>query len=421
MKILIINSADTKGGASKVGYMLAKGLHEREHYVLYLVGKQFASDIFIEEISFINPGNARKFSQKVIHRLGINQLGLLNQFPFKLGKSFIQSFDLIHIHDLPSFNLLGFPWLTRLRPTVWTLHTLAPFTGNCLYPYSCDKWKRNCGQCPQFGKFPLTWLHRDASGLNLRAKRFIYGLSCLHIVGVSEWVSYQAKQSILGRFPIHTILNPVDTEIYHPLSQKAELRRKFGIPEEANVILFSVSGKVEDTRKGLDIILDALPKLKTTNIYLIPLGIAAAGSEVATKLTAYSHRPFEHIANPHKLNQLLNAADLLWHPSRADTSSLMSLEACAAGIAVIAADVGGVREIVKHGETGYLIPANDPEALAEKTDLFFSLPQEQRRKMGKQARQRVEVQFSLKQFLDNHESFYEEILKTGCRVVPVKN
>lgn len=412
MKILIINAADIKGGAAKVGYYLAKGLHERGHEVVYLVGQQYATDAFIQKIPARPASPFLSISNHIIHRLGVNQLGLISHFPFSLGKSFFQQFDLIHLHDLPNFNMAGLPWLTRLRPTVWTLHTLAPFTGNCLYPYSCERWAQNCGQCPQFGQFPLTWLHRDGSGLNLHTKRWIYRYSRLHLIGVSEWVSHQASQSILGRFPITTILNAVDTKLYRPLGSKTDLRRKFGIPEDANVILFSISGKLEDTRKGIDIILDALPKLKTSSIYLIPLGIAAANSTITDKLSGFAHRPFEHVEESQKLNELLNVSDLVWHPSRADTSSLMLLEAFSAQKTAVAAAVGGVREIVQDCDNGYLIPADSPQHLAEKTDLFFSLSQEQRQKMELQAWQDSQRRFNLQRFLDDHESAYKKVLET---------
>ncbi|AFZ44912.1 glycosyl transferase group 1 [Halothece sp. PCC 7418] len=410
MKILLINSADIKGGAAKVGYHLGQGLRDRAHEVTYLVGKKFSEEEWIQAIPKRSPGKTKKLSQRVIHRLGVNNLGLTHGFPFQLTQSFIEQFDLIHIHDLPGFNLVGFPWLTRLKPTVWTLHTLNPFTGNCLYPYDCDRWQSSCGQCPQFGQWPLTWLHRDASGLNLFAKRWIYRLSDLQIICVSEWLSIQAKQSILQQSSIQTILNPVDTNLYRPLPDQAELRKKLKIPQQAHILLFSVASKTIDTRKGLDIILEALPKLETANLFLIPLGITDQSDEIEAKLAPYNHLPFQSVADPHELNQLLNVADLIWHPSRADTSSLVILEAFAAAVPAIAAQVGGVTEIVTHGETGYLISPNDPDTLAQQTDDFFALPLEKRLKMKEAARDRAETRFSLERFLDEHESLYQQIL-----------
>ncbi len=410
MKILVINAADIKGGAAKVGYDLAQGLLDRAHEVTYLVGKKFSQEDWIQEIPKPKEDNPKALSQRLIHRLGVNNLGLRSAFPFQLTRSFLKEFDLIHLHDLPSFNLLGFPWLTRQQPTVWTLHTLSPFTGNCLYPYECDRWQKNCGQCPQFGQWPLAWLHRDASGLNLFAKRWVYRLSQLQIVCVSQWLTDQTRQGILKGCHIQTILNPVDTRLYRPLPD--QLRASYNIPEPANVILFSVASKAIDTRKGIDIILNALPKLQTPNLFLIPLGITDKSDEIETQLANYPHLPFQSVSDPHELNKLLNLADLLWHPSRADTSSLMTLEAFAAGVPAIAASVGGVTEVVVDGETGYLIPANDPESLAQKTDDYFALSKEKQEKMKQAARARAETRFSLERFLDEHEVLYQKLIKT---------
>ena len=409
MKILMINASDVKGGAAKVGYLLSKGLIERHHDVRYLVKAQSADDEFIQEITpDSNLNKSRSISQRVIHRLGINQLGLNEAFPFSLEADVLKQFDLVHLHDLPQFNIAALPWLSRQVPVVWTMHTMAAFTGNCLYSYSCDRWQKSCGNCPEFGKFPLTWYHRDGSGLNLSLKKLIYQFSQLQIVGVSSWISEQAKAGILGRFPVTTILNPVDTNDFFPIADRAELRRSLDIPVDAEVILFSVSGKIEDQRKGVDIILEALPKLNLPNLYLIPLGIAAKSSEIPAALANFPHREFEHVSDVSLLNKLLNAADVVWHPSRADTSSLMSLESFAAGTPVIAATVGGVPEVV--GDAGMLIPPADPDALVEATHKFFGRSPSERKKMGKVAVDYVREKFSLEKFVTAHENLYQSIL-----------
>ena len=407
MKILMINASDVKGGAAKVGYLLAQGLIERHHDVRYLVKSQSAPDEFIEEIAAV-PSVSRSITQRVIHRLGINQLGLNETFPFSLKADFLKQFDLVHLHDLPSFNLAALPWLSRQIPVVWTMHTMAAFTGNCLYSYSCDRWQKSCGNCPEFGKFPLTWYHRDGSDLNLGLKRLIYQFSQLQIVGVSSWISDQAKSGILGRFPVETILNPVDTQDFFPIANQAELRQSLDIPVDAQVILFSVSGKIEDQRKGVDIILKALPKLDLPNLYVIPLGIAAKSSEIPKALAKFPHREFEHVSDMDLLNKLLNAADVVWHPSRADTSSLMSLESFAAGTPVIAASVGGVPEVIS--DVGMLIPPADPEALVEATHEFFGRSPAERETMGKMAVEYVRDKFSLEKFVLAHETLYHSLL-----------
>lgn len=409
MKILMISASDVKGGAAKVGYLLAKGLIEQSHDVCYLVKAQSSEDEFIQQIASVpNPQRSRSISQRIIHRLGINQLGLNETFPFSLKADFLKQFDLVHLHDLPSFNFAALPWLSRQVPTVWTMHTMAAFTGNCLYAYDCDRWQKSCGNCPEFGKFPLIWYHRDGSDLNLGLKRLFYQFSQLQIVGVSSWISEQARASILGRFPVETILNPVDTNDFFPIADRIVLRQSLNIPVDAQVILFSVSGKIEDQRKGVDLILEALPKLKLPNLYVIPLGIAAKSSDIPKALAKFPHREFEHVSDVSLLNKLLNAADVVWHPSRADTSSLMSLESFAAGTPVIAAAVGGVPEVVSN--IGMLIPSTDPDALVTATHEFFGRSPAERQKMGEQAVNYVREKFSLEKFITAHEKLYQSIL-----------
>ena len=91
MNILVINAADIKGGAAKVGYDLARGLRDRAHEVTYLVGKKFADQDWIQEIPKRKTIKQTDFSQRVIHRLGMNSLSLNSDFPFQLGESLKRS------------------------------------------------------------------------------------------------------------------------------------------------------------------------------------------------------------------------------------------------------------------------------------------------------------------------------------------
>lgn len=408
MRILQINNSDVKGGAARVAYMLGRGLRDRKHDVEYLVKTKHADDPWIVAAD-LPKKTSRSLSDRVIHRLGLNGLGLNCAFPRSLGRAYFEQFDLIHLHDLMGFqfNLTHVAWLSRLRPTVWTLHTMWPVTGGCLYAYDCDRWKRACGECPQFGQFPLLWLHRDGSRGIRAIKEWTYGRSRLHPVGVSEWVSQTARDGILGHFDVRTILNPVDTEIFHPID-KAEAKRKLGIPPAAKTLMFSIAANLLDKRKGVEVILEALPQLQGEGYFLIPLSISDRSEEMARVFAQFPSLEPRHIADPAELNWRYNAADLLWHPSFADTSSLVTLEAFAAGTPAIASRVGGVREIVTEGETGWFIEPGDARALARKTDVFFA-DAAGRSAMSKQARQRAETVFSLPQFLDNYERLFAEL------------
>ena len=393
-----------------MGYRLSKGLINRGHDVTYLVDKKYSQENFVKEIKK-PPTKNKRVSSKIMHRLGLNTITLNTSFPFSLGRDFINDFDIIHLHDAMGgyFNLVGLIWLSRLKPVVWTLHAMWPFTGACLYSYDCERWKKNCGKCPQFGQFPLNWLHRDGSILAINAKRLIYRCSRLFPVGVSEWVSNLAKQGMLRRFNIETISNGVDTSVFYPMNKK-EAKARLKIPPEAKTIMFSVSSNPDDKRKGTDIILKALSLLKTKDVFLVPLAITPRSRVVAEDLNKYPALKMAHVENEEELNLIYNAADVVWHPTRADTSSLVILEAFAAGTPVLASRVGGVQEIVTDGETGFLIEPGNHGELAEKTDILFS-DAGKRKSMSETARARAVSGYSMDLFLDKYESLYRKALK----------
>lgn len=109
---------------------------------------------------------------------------------------------------------------------------------------------------------------------------------------------------------------------------------------------------------------------------------------------------------------LLRSASFLVHPSHEEGFSNTILEAMAAGKAVVATKVGGVPEAVLDGKTGLLVPAGDPEMLAERILSLLRDP-EKARTLGDAGRQRVLECFSLKEMVRETEEMYERILQGG--------
>lgn len=365
MRVLLLSPTDIKGGASKVAFNLARGLNEHGVESDLYVNHKYSNQFFVKELPFYEI-NRSDILKKFIHRFGINQLNLNSTFPKYLQSSFFKQYDIIHLHDLPSgFNYAYLPWLSRIRPIIWTIHSMQPLTGNCMFAYDCERWKTKCGKCPQFGQWPLKWLHRDGSKINHTIKKYIYRHSQLKTVGVSSWTTEQIKQSILKNTAPETILNPVDTIHYFP-EDKKYARKVLKIPDGYFVIMFSTGGSSEDKRKGLDIIKQALEQLQNYKIFLLPTGINDV-PETLNELQQYQGLPPVHLTKNDDLRIYYNAADVIWHPTRADTSSMIALEAMACGTPVIAASVGGVPEVITYGMNGCLIPPNSSEELAKTT------------------------------------------------------
>jgi glycosyltransferase involved in cell wall biosynthesis len=105
----------------------------------------------------------------------------------------------------------------------------------------------------------------------------------------------------------------------------------------------------------------------------------------------------------------LRAADLFVHPSHQEGFSNAILEAMAAGLPVIACDVGGNPEAVVDGETGSLVPPRNPERLAAAMEDLFR-DEGKRRAMGEAGRRRAEERFSLGRMVAEVEAMYESLL-----------
>ena len=97
-------------------------------------------------------------------------------------------------------------------------------------------------------------------------------------------------------------------------------------------------------------------------------------------------------------------------PSLAEGISNTVLEAMASALPVIATDVGGNADLVVQGETGELVAAADPLAMARQLLRLAHQP-EQAQLMGHAGRQRVESQFSMQAMVTNYQRVYDEQLR----------
>ena len=97
-------------------------------------------------------------------------------------------------------------------------------------------------------------------------------------------------------------------------------------------------------------------------------------------------------SNDPRLIELYRSADVFVLPTYADTFSIASLEAMAAGLPVIATDVGGIADIVEHGVTGFLLKPGDKNGLVDALKYLIS-NHDARVQFGLEARKRVEKNF----------------------------
>lgn len=299
-----------------------------------------------------------------------------------------RSADLLHLHwiafalDYASF-FRSIPWS---KPVVWTLHDMNPFTGACHYSSGCRRFQDGCGQCPQL----TNPNHNDLSAVMFRLKKKALSKINLHIVTPSRWLLQEAQASAL--FPAQTTYQTIpyglDLNKFKPVEKK-EARMQLGLPIDGTYFAFGAED-LSIERKGFQYLLDALPKLGTTQNLK---GIVFGNGKLPQSQDGLPQlNSMGYVSDPQRQALIYSAADMFILPSLEDNSPQTGIEALACGTPVIAFDTGGIPEYVLPMQTGLLAELKSSDHLAAQIRWLSERPNDMAR-MSTEARDFAEQQF----------------------------
>jgi colanic acid/amylovoran biosynthesis glycosyltransferase len=206
-----------------------------------------------------------------------------------------------------------------------------------------------------------------------------------------DWLLSQHGQGLASK----VVVIPCATEVTGP-SPAPRQRRAGPLPTIVAV------GRLVP-KKGIDLLLDACARLQSPFL-LVVVGDGPEAPALRARATRLGLDAVVRFAGALGHNQIraeLDAADVFCVPFRVapdgdrDSMPVVVKEAMAAGLPVVSTAVAGVPEMVIDGETGCLVPPEDPEALAAALDEFLIDPS-QRRIMGRRGRELVEERFDLR-------------------------
>lgn len=200
------------------------------------------------------------------------------------------------------------------------------------------------------------------------------------------------------RKKIRIIPPGVDIHHFYPIPQD-EAKEAIGIPPTDRMALFV--GRIEPL-KGVDTLIRAMAIVKENcEFFICPHYLVVIGGdpEGDTEDVSAEMKHLQILCRDLGLGDMVvflgkrgqntlpyyySAAEVVVMPSHYESFGMVALEAMACGTPVIASRVGGLAHLVKDGETGYFVPAQDPQALAVKLQLILN-HKDLRERMGERA------------------------------------
>lgn len=293
-------------------------------------------------------------------------------------------FELIHAHD----------WLVSASAIILKEYLQIPL----ITTIHATEYGRNNGIYTELQKF----IHHKEKKLVEQSE---------HIIVCSHYMSEEIKKFFfINKRNISVIVNGVDEPTH--FSDTNDLLE--GLPIDRNrKMIFSLGRIVKE--KGFDIIIEAARNMKEKqpDVYFIIAGNGPLLDYYRRRVRDLSLENvvfFIGFINDQVRTVLLKECFLTVFPSRYEPFGIVALEAMIAGIPVIAANVGGLKGIIRHMETGLLMEPDNPESFIDQA-VYLLEHESMATKMGLMGRQRAKELFSWRRIALTTKELYERFYR----------
>lgn len=235
--------------------------------------------------------------------------------------------------------------------TIVVLHDCWLFTGHCNFYSSigCMKWQTECDNCPNTywdGKGTSTWFFNTTKKVFHDRIRDFGAIPRLAAIGVSDWITNEAKKSFILKNAniLRRIYNWTDITVFSP-KEPEELRKRLGINGHEFVILGVAT--TWGVRKGLNVFIEIAKRKCNCKIVLVgnmPNGITLPNNVIAVGRTS----------DTNELAYYYSMADVFISPSLQETFGKVIAEAMACGTPCLVNNATAMPELVADG-CGYAI------------------------------------------------------------------
>lgn len=207
------------------------------------------------------------------------------------------------------------------------------------------------------------------------------------------------------------IYNGVDTKVFHPLSNQDDACSDLAHWHRTGKTIVGTVGRLESVKdqmnlvRAFNILIDKHPALRET-VRLVIVGDGSAREEIESELGNSTSKDLVWLPGSRDdIPDILRSLNLFVLSSLAEGISNTILEAMASGVAVVATDVGGNRELVVSGETGQLVAPADPDVLCDAIATYI-FNDRLRQKHGEAGRERALRKFSIERMTEQYGCVY---------------
>jgi glycosyltransferase involved in cell wall biosynthesis len=240
--------------------------------------------------------------------------------------------------------------------------------------------------------------------------RWAYNVLATRVIANSE----ATKQALLRNAPwlspqrIEVIYNGIDLQPFLQPSPRC-LRTEWNVPQDAPLLGFV--GQL-DERKGIDVLLAAFARVRrrVADARLVLAGRGPLQEMIASEVRRQNWN--DAVLRPGFMDDVvavMQAIDILLLPSLWEGFGIVLIEAMAAGKPAIGTNTSSMPEIIVDGQTGYLVPPGDAEALARRAVELLQNPA-LREQFGNAARRRVAELFTIERMIDQLENLFQRAI-----------
>lgn len=404
MKVLLVNTSETTGGAAIAASRLTEALRQNGVEARMLVRDKRTERPYMVKL----PGGLRTRMHFYWERLTIwlhNGLSRRMLWYVDIANA---GTDITHLPEFREADVIHLHWVNQGmlslddiehivhsgKRVVWTMHDQWPYTAVCHHSQDCRRFQTHCHSCPQLCR-PS---EKDLSSRVFARKLELMRGARVTFVGCSRWISSLAATSaLLQEQRVETVPNAVPPT-FRPMD-RTEARRRMGLPLVGRLVLFGAC-KVSDRRKGADYMIAACRLLRhAADATLVIVGGQGQWMRGEVRMPVIVT---DYIAKEEDMAALYAAADVFVTPSLMENLPNTIAEAMSTGTPCVGFRTGGIPEMIDHLENGYVAQYRNVDDLARGIDYVLD------HNLRAQARQKALATYAPDRVARQYIKIYEE-------------